>query len=89
MAAADGDVADERCIGAGIALGEVPSVPLGERVDRFWQASAPLPVRPQTFDNEPDLLLRQLPQPGSAIGGEALVAALREGYGRFNPPPSG
>ena len=52
-------------------------------LDRFWLPPAPLPARPPTLDTEPDLLLRQLPTPGPALGGDTLVRRLRPAYQRF------
>jgi uncharacterized Zn finger protein len=55
----------------------------GNRTDRFWQPPVPLPVRPAVMAVEPDLLLRQLPAPDAALGGQALVDGLRAAYQRF------
>ncbi len=46
-------------------------------------AGAPLPPQPPVLTVEPDLLLRQLPLPDAALGGQALVAQLRAAYQRF------
>ena len=54
--------------------------------DRFWVAAIPLPDPPMMLDVEPDLLLRQLPTPGTDLGGESLLAALRPWYARFGAP---
>ncbi|HEX3199503.1 MAG TPA: SWIM zinc finger family protein [Propionibacteriaceae bacterium] len=54
-----------------------------DHVDRFWQRSAPLPTRPAIMSVEPDLLLRQLPVPEAALGGQTLVDLLRAAYQRF------
>jgi hypothetical protein len=43
----------------------------------------PLPPRPPTVGTEPDLVLRQLPAPPAALGGDALVEQLRTYYGAF------
>jgi uncharacterized Zn finger protein len=51
--------------------------------ERFWLPPAPLPPRPAIMEIEPDLLLRQLPAPGAALGGDALVARLRTAYLRL------
>ncbi len=51
--------------------------------ERFWLPPAPLPARPATLDVEADLLLRQLPMPGTTLGGSTLVARLRTAYQRF------
>jgi uncharacterized Zn finger protein len=55
--------------------------------DRFWLPPAPLPARPATLDVEADLLLRQLPTPGTVLGGSTLVAKLRTAYQRFGGTP--
>ncbi|GAA4709834.1 SWIM zinc finger family protein [Phytohabitans rumicis] len=64
-------------------LADVPDAPLSEALDRFWLPPQPLPARPQTLDTEPDLLLRQLPTPGPALGGPGLVERLRPAYEAF------
>ncbi|HEY8473707.1 MAG TPA: SWIM zinc finger family protein [Natronosporangium sp.] len=74
--------------GAALALAELTTPTLAESLDRlaldrFWLPPVPLPDRPPTLDTEPDLLLRQLPVPGAAIGGTALLDALRPAYQRF------
>ena len=51
--------------------------------ERFWLPPAPLPARPGTLDVEGDLLLRQLPTPGTILGGATFVAKLRTAYRRF------
>ncbi len=51
--------------------------------ERFWLPPAPLPARPPTLDVDRDLLLRQLPTPGRALGANTLVAKLRTAYQRF------
>jgi uncharacterized Zn finger protein len=75
-------------IGAAAALAEFSTPTLAESLDRlsldrFWLPPVPLPSRPPTLDTEPDLLLRQLPPPGPALGGPALLDALRPAYHRF------
>lgn len=70
-------------IGAALALADLASPPLTEAVDRFWLPPVPLPAQPATLDIEPDLLLRQLPTPGPALGGPALVEQLRRAYQMF------
>jgi len=69
--------------GAAIALAGLTSPDLAETVDRFWVAPVPLPTRPPTLDTEADLLLRQLPPPGPALGGPELVDRLRPLYHSF------
>jgi uncharacterized Zn finger protein len=51
--------------------------------ERFWLPPAPLPARPATLDGDRDLLLRQLPTPGTILGGNTLVSQLRTAYERF------
>jgi hypothetical protein len=78
--------ADHPAAAAGTALalsglswsGDTP-----DHLDRFWQPSAPLLARPAIMNVEPDLLLRQLPMPAAALGGQALVDRLRAAYQRF------
>jgi uncharacterized Zn finger protein len=78
-------------VGAVAALAEVASPPLAEALDRFWLPPVPLPAgRPPTMPAVPDLLLRQLPEPGPALGGRQLVDDLRPAYHRFpHPDPAG
>ncbi len=70
-------------LGARLALVDVVSTPLADSVDRFWASPVPLPPRRVTVDTESDLLLRQLPPPGRAIGGAELAECLRSGYARL------
>jgi uncharacterized Zn finger protein len=70
-------------LGAAAALADLGSPPLAEAVDRFWLPPVPLPAQPTTLDIEPDLLLRQLPPPGPALGGPELVEQLRPAYEKF------
>lgn len=56
---------------------------LPDSADLFWVPPVPLPARPATLATEPDLLLRQLPPPGPALGGAELVEHLRAAYWRF------
>jgi uncharacterized Zn finger protein len=77
--------------GAALALADLASPTLAESLDRlsldrFWLPPVPLPDRPPTLDTEPDLLLRQLPEPGRRLGGPALVETLRPAYLRFADP---
>jgi uncharacterized Zn finger protein len=51
--------------------------------ERFWLPPAPLPARPATLDVDREMLLRQLPTPGTILGGDRLVAKLRPAYQRF------
>jgi uncharacterized Zn finger protein len=80
--------AERAVVGAALALADLTSPSLAESLDRlsldrFWLPPVPLPDRPPTLDTEPDLLLRQLPPPGPALGGTALLDALRPAYHRF------
>jgi uncharacterized Zn finger protein len=54
-----------------------------DRLDLFWQPSAPLPARPAIMNVEADLLLQQLPAPDAALGKQALVDRLRVAYQKF------
>ena len=63
---------------------EVKVPPLEELRDRFWVMPVPLPERPPVLEAAPDLLLRQLPTPGAALGGASLVAKLRPLYDAFS-----
>jgi uncharacterized Zn finger protein len=86
---ADGSPPDvaggQRSVGAMTALADV--VHVGRQVDPadaagFWTATA-LPPQPSHPDLPVDLVLRQLPVPGEAIGGARLVTALRPLYTRL------
>lgn len=77
---------EPREIGAALAVGDVAGLALAEAVDRFWVAPVPLPSRPPALSADPDLLLRQLPEPGPALGGRALLDELRPLYAAFPPP---
>lgn len=52
----------------------------GDRLERFWQPPPPLPTPPAVLAAAPDVLLRQLPTPAAAIGGETLLEQLRAAY---------
>lgn len=67
-------------IGAAAALVGVTGAALADTVDRFWQAPVPLPGRRPSVDAGADLLIRQLPPPGRAIGGTELAECLRSAY---------
>jgi uncharacterized Zn finger protein len=69
--------------GSATALAGLTVPALDETLDRFWLPPVPLPQRPPTLDVEPDLLLRQLPQPGPELGGPDLVDRMRAAYERF------
>jgi uncharacterized Zn finger protein len=77
------DAAAPSPLGAAVALSDLTSPPLAEAVDRFWLPPVPLPAQPATLDIEPDLLLRQLPPPGPALGGPELIEQLRPAYEKF------
>lgn len=77
LAAADRD----EVAGTALALADLPE-PAGQ-IERFWQPGAPLPPRPAVLAVEPDLLLRQLPDPGPSLGGTTLVTRLRAAYRRL------
>ncbi len=68
-------------IGSATALADLSTPPLAKALDRFWVSPVPLPRRPPTLDIEPDLLLRQLPEPGPELGGTEFQARLGEAYG--------
>lgn len=69
--------------GAQRVLADLPSTPLADTVDRFWDMPVAPPASRPALPVEPDLLLRQLPPPGEEIGGARLLAALRAAYARF------
>ncbi|SCL17578.1 Uncharacterized conserved protein, contains Zn finger domain [Micromonospora pallida] len=75
--------APTRAAGAARVLGDLPTPPLADLVDRFWLPPVPLPERPPTLATDPELLLRQLGPPGSALGGPGLTERLRRAYQRF------
>ena len=52
----------------------------GDRNERFWQPPPPLPARPPVHAAAHDVVLRQLPEPESALGGAELVTQLRRAY---------
>ena len=54
----------------------------GDRLDRFWQPPPPLPARPPVLNAAQDVVLRQLPEPETALGGAELVTQLRRVYHR-------
>jgi uncharacterized Zn finger protein len=71
-------------IGAAVALADLGGADLAGAVEVFWLPPVPLPARPPaTLDTEPDLLLRQLPPPGPALGGPELAEQLRRAYQKF------
>lgn len=81
----------DRVVGTAPALAELAAPSLAESLDRlspdrFWLPPVPLPRRPPTLTTEPDLLLRQLPEPSRGLGGAGLIATLRQAYQRFAQP---
>jgi len=66
--------------GAALALAGLPDA--AADIDRFW-SSPPLPGRPAVLPVDADLLLRQLPPPGAALGGDTLVKRLGPAYRKF------
>ncbi|HEY5978526.1 MAG TPA: SWIM zinc finger family protein [Microlunatus sp.] len=52
----------------------------GDRSERFWQPPPPLPARPPVLTAPSDVVLRQLPEPESELGGPELVSQLRRVY---------
>jgi uncharacterized Zn finger protein len=73
-------------VGAALALADIAGSPLADSVDRFWNPPIPLPARHVTVETEPDLLLRQLPPPGRAIGGAELGECIRAAYEAMAQP---
>jgi uncharacterized Zn finger protein len=76
-------------VGTARVLADLPALDVGSALDRFWLPPVPLPARPPTLDAPVDLLLRQLPDPPPALGGEDTLDALSDVY-RALPggPPS-
>ena len=68
-------------VGTAFALADLASPALSP--DLFWQSPVPLPRRPPILGSDPDLLLRQLPEPGPVLGGADLISALAAAYARF------
>ncbi|MFE0593379.1 SWIM zinc finger family protein [Micromonospora echinospora] len=78
-----------RAAGTGRVLGDLPDPSLADQVDRFWLPPVPLPERPPTLATEPELVLRQLGPPDSALGGPGLTERLRRAYRRFGTTGAG
>lgn len=81
--AADSSPVEENArVGALMALADLPS-----RETDFWAGSPPppLPVHPQL---PVDLLVRQLPTPGRALGGRGFLAYLEPLYAEFGDGPA-
>ena len=72
-------------VGAALALGDVAAPTIDP--ERFWQPPVPSGHPPAVLSVEPDVLLRQLPDPGAELGGPALVDRLRPAYARFGSAP--
>lgn len=75
---ADDEAASEEPVsplGSSSALLELDWTDVG--AERFWQPPPPLPSRPPVLTADPDVLLRQLPEPSETLGGAALVEQLR------------
>ena len=85
------DEATRVVAGAALALG---GLDLDNRdsatteMTHFWQPPAPLPPRPASLVVDPDLILRQLPTPSTALGGDHLVTVLQETYRHFGSDES-
>lgn len=78
------DVVTPASSGSALALaGLSDSAGPAREPDRFWLPPVPLPERPPLMHVEPDVLLRQLPTPGSSLGGQALASRLHGAYLRF------
>jgi uncharacterized Zn finger protein len=78
-AAAEGPTDTVR-VGTARVLADLPALDVGSALDRFWLQPVPLPARPPTLDAPVDLLLRQLPDPPPALGGEETLDALSDVY---------
>jgi hypothetical protein len=71
-------------IGTAIALADLPDAePVAPS---FWTAAVPLPPLAPVLDTPPDLLLRQLPEPSSVLGGAELVDLLHSLYAALPDP---
>jgi uncharacterized Zn finger protein len=88
---ADADVeapdAAER-VGTARVLADLPALDVVAALSRFWLPPVPLPARPPTLDAPVDLLLRQLPDPPPALGGEETLDALSDVYRALPDPPA-
>lgn len=69
--------------GTARVLGDLPATPVADLLDRFWLPPVPLSDRAPTLATGPELLLRQLGPPGSALGGPGLTERLSRVYRRF------
>jgi uncharacterized Zn finger protein len=75
-------------VGTARVLADLPALDVPSAIDRFWLPPVPLPARPPTLDAPVDLLLRQLPDPPPALGGEETLDALSDVYRALPGPPS-
>jgi uncharacterized Zn finger protein len=86
----DGEPGDEGAatvaVGTATELADLPATTVEDQLDRFWVSPVPLPDRPPTLDAPVDVLLRQLPDPPSTLGGAALAAELAGAYRRLPNP---
>ena len=64
--------------GTALALGDLAVTAVDPT--HFWQPPPPLPPRPAHLEVGADVILRQLPTPGAAIGGPRLTEALTACY---------
>lgn len=81
---APSEVSTPPTVGAGAALADIAPAGLAVTSDAagFWAAPA-LPALPSHGVVPVDLVLRQLPAPGSVLGGAGLLAYLRPLYARL------
>jgi uncharacterized Zn finger protein len=77
---ADAEADSAERVGTARVLVDLPALDVGSALDRFWLPPVPLPARPPTLDAPVDLLLRQLPDPPPALGGEETLDALSDVY---------
>lgn len=78
------DASPSAVCGAASALADLPDPATSPA--RYWHAPIPLPPAPVTPDVPADLMLRQLPEPGNALGGEDLSRFLRAVYAALPGP---
>lgn len=75
-----------RVISSGAAPAELPAVGVESEpspYERFWLPPVPLPPRPAVLPVPAGALLRQLPEPGPALGGAELLRTLTRAYETF------
>jgi uncharacterized Zn finger protein len=75
-------------VGTARVLADLPALDVVAALARFWLPPVPLPARPPTLDAPVDLLLRQLPDPPPALGGEETLDALSDVYRALPDPPA-